>query len=246
MTTQTSLNNRFTNDFLTVSRSNAGGDVKTTIANSNNTSTSSRAYLKLETGGSSGGDPTIVNFNNVAYYTYGMDNSDSDAFVISANASLGTSNAAKCYTTGEWDYVSQPAFSVNLNNTTINNVTGNLTDYTIAFSTEITDIGNNFNTGTYTFTAPVDGIYMFTGQMRLAASTGRQGYIRLKVDGTLIKMTSQEHPNDTALNAQITAILELDSSDAVTLIATGGGDGADTMDISGTNANTWFTGALLA
>jgi hypothetical protein len=46
------------------------------------------------------------------------------------------------------------------------NVTGDGTVHTIIFSTEITDYNSDYNTGTYTFTAPVTGTYAFTLSVR--------------------------------------------------------------------------------
>lgn len=45
----------------------------------------------------------------------------------------------------------------------INNVTGDGTEYTIVFDTELHDWGSNFNISTGVFTAPVAGVYLFTG-----------------------------------------------------------------------------------
>ena len=55
---------------------------------------------------------------------------------------------------------SQPAFQVyNASNPT--NVTGDGTVYKVAWDTANFDHGSNFNTGTYTFTAPTTGLYQF-------------------------------------------------------------------------------------
>lgn len=63
-------------------------------------------------------------------------------------------------TTGVATNATQPAFLATLSTFT-NNVTGDGTVYTIPFNTELFDIGNNFNTGTFTFTAPKSGLYLF-------------------------------------------------------------------------------------
>jgi hypothetical protein len=47
--------------------------------------------------------------------------------------------------------------------TTVNNVTGDGTNYTIIFNTETSDIGNDYNNATGVFTAPYTGNYLATG-----------------------------------------------------------------------------------
>jgi hypothetical protein len=72
---------------------------------------------------------------------------------------------------GRYTNTSQPAFYAYLN-ATDNNVTGAGSTYTLGTRignplVELYDIGNNFNTETATFTAPVTGYYLINGQMRL-------------------------------------------------------------------------------
>lgn len=62
--------------------------------------------------------------------------------------------------TGEITYPLQPAFNA-YPGTSPTNVTGDGTVYVIPFDTETFDQGSDFNTGTYTFTAPVTGRYQF-------------------------------------------------------------------------------------
>ena len=52
----------------------------------------------------------------------------------------------------------------------------------MTFSTEDHDIGGNYDTSTYTFTCPVDGVYMFGGQYLHDANASAQ--IRILVNGT--------------------------------------------------------------
>jgi hypothetical protein len=67
----------------------------------------------------------------------------------------------------------QPAFHIIASAMT--NIT---TDTTLEFDTEITDQGNNFNTGTYTFTAPVDGFYNLTAAIYMTELDGSYTYWR--------------------------------------------------------------------
>ena len=66
------------------------------------------AHVRMKVSGTSGGDPHLqFSIAGGTSWTAGVDNSDSDAFVISASATLGTSNAFKIntagnITTGDW------------------------------------------------------------------------------------------------------------------------------------------------
>lgn len=61
----------------------------------------------------------------------------------------------------------QPAFSSFLSGN-VSNVTGDGTTYTVAFDSTDYNQGSVFNTSTATFTAPVTGVYLFTGSLYVA------------------------------------------------------------------------------
>lgn len=72
---------------------------------------------------------------------------------------------------GRYTNTNQPAFYAYLN-VSDTNVTGDGTLYTFGATAgnslvELYDIGNNFNTTTATFTAPVTGYYLILGQLKL-------------------------------------------------------------------------------
>ncbi len=78
---------------IRIRRDAAGADVVLQAFNSNNASGASTAKLELINGGTSAGDSWIqmlVTGSNS--WSMGLDNSDSDAFVISASSALGTTN----------------------------------------------------------------------------------------------------------------------------------------------------------
>jgi hypothetical protein len=66
---------------------------------------------------------------------------------------------------GERTMALQPAFLTQLSTDQLNFATG--TSVTVLFDTEIFDQGSDFNTGTYTFTAPVTGRYRLSYHLRL-------------------------------------------------------------------------------
>lgn len=76
--------------------SDAGTDVTIEVTNSDNTNGASRAGLEVAVGGASSGDPYVsfqISGVGASTMTMGLDNSDSDKFVISNSAAVGTSNA---------------------------------------------------------------------------------------------------------------------------------------------------------
>ena len=145
---------------------------------------------------------------------------------------------------------SQPSFMAHLG-TTVSNVTGAGTLYTVVFDTELYDQGGGYAVGTGIFTAPATGKYLFTvaifctgqtiatqhaiyvytntaqGNMRLAQTTRPAGAVDQIITGTLI--------------------IDMDATDTIYARIQVTGEGADTVDIYGnaTTPNTWFAGFLM-
>ena len=67
---------------------------------------------------------------------------------------------------GEVTMSSQPAFSVKLDAADQNNIAVG-SDVTVLFDSEVFDVNADFNTGTYTFTAPVTGKYQLNANVQL-------------------------------------------------------------------------------
>ena len=85
---------------------------------------------------------------------------------LSISTNAGLRKAFNITEAGQVTQPLQPCFNV-YNSAALDNVTGDNTAYIIAFNTEIFDEGSNYNTGTYTFTAPVTGIYLLTFNVTL-------------------------------------------------------------------------------
>lgn len=78
----------------------SGAGVFTLHQNMSNTG-SSDAFAYMRSGGASGGDVySRYSVEGVTDWTFGIDNSDSDAFVVSASAGIGTSNGLRITTAG--------------------------------------------------------------------------------------------------------------------------------------------------
>ncbi len=82
------------------SSSNSGATNSISIANTSNTA-SSRARFLATVGGTSSSDPLITfSVSGATDWSAGIDNSDSDSFVIAASNALGTSNVLALTTAG--------------------------------------------------------------------------------------------------------------------------------------------------
>lgn len=86
---------------ISASRANVGANVQINCTNSNNTDTASHSVIAITSGGASGGDPYInVSVSGVTNWSFGIDNSDSDAFCFTAASTLNGTNILKLSTTG--------------------------------------------------------------------------------------------------------------------------------------------------
>ena len=85
---------------LTVSKAETGGDVPVTVSNTD-TSASSTATHTVSVNGGSAGDPTYVaTVSGVQSWSCGIDNSDSDKFILGTGTTLGSGNGLEIDTSG--------------------------------------------------------------------------------------------------------------------------------------------------
>jgi hypothetical protein len=125
-------------------------------------------------------------------------------------------------------------------------VTGDNTSVTVTFSAEVFDQGADYNTGTYTFTAPVTGKYLFTTVVRI------QGLLTGHTSRTLTLVTSNR-TNGIVLNRslaepvgsmQFSAIFDMDANDTAYVQLTVEGS-TKVIDILGNTTYNEFSGSLI-
>lgn len=244
MPTQTSINNEFKNN-LTVVENDVGNAAILYVYNTDNTNAASHAQVLVSTGGASAGDAYVHFTNNVVDVTMGLDNSDSDAFVISGNATPGTSNRAKCLTTGEWTYPLQPGFSAYKNGDAAN-VTGAGTAYAVVQGTERFDSVGNFSTVAGAFTAPVTGKYLLsvTNSVKGTTIATNLNTVLSTSNRNYFFVISRPACAQAACSGG-SVIADMDAADTAYTYVIGYGEAADTDDYWGSNTVNQLSGVLL-
>lgn len=211
-----------------------------------NTGANATAGLVLRVADAGTSDPNIkfIEDDTGSTWNIGMDNDDSDAFVLSRNNGLGTNNVMRSSTAGE---VTFPLTSAFLATHTVaqTNVTGNGTAVTVNFTTEVFDQNGDYD-GTNTFIAPVTGRYVFAAEANvsdMAGGTHGQGQFttsnRIYFGGVYPVIN-----NDFFTGFCAVVAVDMDANDTCKFEVTGYGVGADNGDISADATQTYFSGRL--
>lgn len=107
----------------------------------------------------------------------------------------------------------------------------------VVFDTEGFDIGNNFDTATDLFTVPEDGIYRVNAQIAINPSTSTGTFdIRIRVDGSQVRIVSFNHSGNGNIIRQITSLLQLTAGQTIDIAyqrATG-------VTVNSNNSITYF------
>jgi hypothetical protein len=210
--------------------------------------------LDLNIGAS--GDPKIVfDINGTDEWHIGVDDTDGDALKIGTGAAVGTNTALEISEAG---IVSQPlrcAFSANLSGD-VSNVTGNGTEYTVAFDTEDYDLNSDFNTSTGIFTAPEDGYYFFGSRVGLNNMDGNVSRVKVEIQfgvGTTDQLVYEEDYVTTITDSfdrrtyEVNGVIQLSANDTAKVDVTVSGMAGDTVDVEGSDLSyTTFYGWKIA
>lgn len=105
---------------------------------------------------------TFIGFdiNGTPEFCLGVDDSDSDSLKACLGGVIGTNDAFVAYPDGEVVLPLQSAFHA-YQSSTATNATGGSVGYYLALDTEVYDQNADWDNSTYTFTAPVTGLYYF-------------------------------------------------------------------------------------
>jgi hypothetical protein len=87
-----------------------------------------------------------------------------------------------------FDFSSHSALGTHKNDVAFTAVTSSTTNYgsgrTIAFNKMLLNHGNAFSTSNYRFTAPSEGLYVFSWSLALVKGSSNNGYVHLIKDGS--------------------------------------------------------------
>ena len=194
-------------------------------------------------------DTKIVFDGNAQDFHIGLDDS-ADSLIMGLGSALGTTSHMVMDSTGAVTKPLQPAFRVS--NGTQNDVAIN-SNVTILFSSEIYDKNSDFNTSTYTFTAPVAGRYLFAVTIVALNVDSAISYAQAKLvtsnHTTKIQTleSGADHFNEDAAYYQFhnTVIEEMDANDTAYVQIRIQGGAAQTDIDSDSNTGTLFHGYLL-
>lgn len=141
----------------------------------------------------------------------------------------------------------QPVFSAKLSEAQ-NNI-AIASGVTILFATEVYDQGNDFDTGTYTFTAPVTGKYHFDVSLRLQNVDTAPVYYYVKIVTSNRNYGNVISPDQFAADLtywtlNLSADADMDANDTAK-VSVYQSAGTQQTDI-GSGEETFFTGRLVA
>lgn len=199
---------------------------------------------------SGGGNAYISYSGNVISFSHGQDKAESNSWKLVVGATFpGTIDVMTSTIDGEVTFPATPAFLATLA-TTVSNVTGDGTLYTVVYDTEIFDQNSDFD-GASTFTAPVNGIYTFKCGIFLGGLLNTHLFCEMGIVtsnltflGNVIDPGNVENP-DNEYSSLMTVTALMDAGDTCTTNITIS-EGTLVVDVLGdvTNAITYFSGKL--
>jgi len=119
---------------------------------------------------------------------------------------------------------------------------GTASDVVMPNSTEITDIGGNYDTSTYQFTAPIDGAYFVTMKTVITTSGGARGPAnKIFKNGSYVRELSIGYAASNYVTSEGSIVMELDAGDYIEQRITNYNNTSFSVDKS----RTMFSGFLI-
>tara|TARA_B100000989_G_C19531846_1_gene470466 strand:+ start:7327 stop:7854 length:528 start_codon:yes stop_codon:yes gene_type:complete len=126
---------------------------------------------------------------------------------------------------------------------------GNISSGTVPFNTAALNLGNHFNTSTYKFTAPVDGVYEFHARCLCGDAVNNDacsGSIDMMLDGSTKVTTGHFNTTDAWENIALFKIISMTANQTMEIQVSGTGNGGYIYaNGSGVNDYNRFIGKLL-
>jgi hypothetical protein len=241
-------------------RSTSSGALRTLLVDNTSNTAASRAVVNVQVAGTSAGDPWFQSTVGASRsFAIGASNANSQHLRINTAAGAAVSPSTG---TNVWDMSPagirtmplQPAFFAYVTST-IPNVTGDGTGYTVIFDTVSYNIQSCYNNATGIFTAPVTGVYLFTTTVYwggiTASHTSGSVNISSTAYGPIAGFTGnpanfRNNTNNESGTASTTILMLAGATASVPTIVL---NGTKVVSILGTAFNglilTSFSGALL-
>lgn len=191
----------------------------------------------------SDGDPFLSwKLSGTKQFSLGVNDGASDVLQLGTTA-IDTGTMWQATSAGEITQPLQPSFLVT-NSTGASNVTGDGTEYTVTWPTEVFDQGGDFASNT--FTAPV------TGRYELSVATNWEGILSTHTFKTLKIATSNrnyqfeqsESLARTFASYSLSIIADMDVNDTATITFTAGGS-TKVLDLAASAVDNIFSGSLI-
>lgn len=154
------LGNQCLNDF-SVTGLTAGTTRSLFVQNLNNFAGSAARVLTQVAGEASSDAVYQSAIIGGQFWSWGLDNSNLNKFVLSGSAALGGTDVMRVYTAGQINYPLQPMMRAKRTSNTAA-ITGDNTQSQIVFDVVDYDVGGNYNNATGSYTCPVSGVYLMT------------------------------------------------------------------------------------
>lgn len=121
--------------------------------------------------------------NQRGYVTFKAESKSSGAsdLVIRSRHNFSEAEKFRIDSVGRVTIPNQPSFHVRVNNGTY------ISTSPIPFTNIVFDVGSNFNTSTYRFTAPVAGKYYMVLNMYMRTTNNEDGYPRFRLNGSNVQ-----------------------------------------------------------
>ena len=232
---------------------NATSNAITIDANENVTLTKSRndtsANLTLLNSQSSGYG-TAIDFNTGANGGYTLGRIDTENNSTGGMLRFFTSNTSEVVTermridsAGIVTKPYQPAFCMSVN--AYSNINASATAHVVRFGNQSTgnglfNNGNNFNTTSYRFVAPVSGFYQFNANIRMDGTSGDYVYLTMMKNGSIRIGRDLDVGVGSYVNRAVNVVVPLSANDYVDCNATTSGD----TNI-GIDGDSYFSGHLI-
>jgi hypothetical protein len=170
-----------------------------------------------------------------------------DDIVFKDGGTIGVSSATDAMTVssaGEVTMPLQPSFLAE--NSETNNQTGAGTLVAVGFTTEVFDVGSDFNNTTSVYTADESGKHFLAVRVELTGLTSAATSARIRlITSNRTYLTQWQAPLPLRLGLQIIVEGDMDAGDTASVDLVVNGEASDVVDISGTNLSTTFNGSLM-